>query len=412
MNQTFFNWKAIILSLFLCFINSDLLAWTSPTPITSTGNNSLPATAIDATGNGIAVWLNGTFPSTKVQAATYITGTWSAPFDLTVTADAYYNPSVTVDTNGNAIVVWEKYTAGDNQIQAVRIPFNNSPESIVTLSFVGDNRRPSVILDSSGNGFAIWEDRDTDKICASRYNTLTSWAAPVTVAQTGGLFAPRITVNPAGTAIAYWFNTGSAQGKSSLFSLGSWASIGAIDTTTTPQLDSISLTIDADGNAVAVWVEDQNAQLYSASRPDAGSWGTSQVISDDNPNAYQSLGVDTSGNAVAAWVNYDLNVVEAASYISGAWQTPVIVSSGVGNQEVNVTIDALGKATVIYQSWDGGTIQEVNLPFGGVWSAPTQVSGNSGYSFSPTVKTNSAGNSIALWVNTDGTDSNIHASIN
>lgn len=409
--KTLSSWKAIILSSLLCIIQASLAAWTTPTTISAQGNNSLPVTAIDSNGNGIAVWLNGTFPSTIVQAATYISGQWSAPFDLTDT-DMYYNPAVSMDAVGNAAVVWEHYTAGDNQIQTVNIPFNSTPGSILTISFQGDNRLPSIVLESSGSGFAVWEDRSTDQIFSARLNNFTNWSAPAVVAQTGGLFVPELSLSASGHAITYWYCTGTNTARTATYDNGTWVNNGSIDPNSAPQRNGIVITIDPVGNAVAVWVEAVNAQLMSATRPVNGTWSSSQLISDDYPNAFHSVDIDNQGNAVAAWLNYDLNVVEAASFINGAWQTPIIVSNGVGNQDAYVSVDADGNATVVYQSWDGGTIQTVNLPFGGVWSAPTQISGDTGYSLTPTLQSNESGNSIAVWVNTDGTDSVIQASFN
>lgn len=411
MIQKLFRWQVAYLSMVILLSISELAAWSSPADLSGLSTNDLPISAVDASGNGIVVWLNGSSSSSKIKAATYISGVWSSPIDLTGTG-SYGSPSVQVDSAGNAVAVWEHFNNGLHEIQAVSIPFNGSPGSVATLSFAGDNRTPSIILDNSGNGFAVWNDRTNDKIMAAKLVLYNVWVAPLTLATNGGLFIPGGSMSGSGHAITFWFNSGSDTAQSGTYVSSSWNADGAIDTTTSPVWDEITTAIDPSGNAIAVWVDDTNFRVIASHRNFGGSWGSSAIVSDDIFSTCHSVKMDSSGNAVAVWINNDQNIVEAASYVSGSWQSPVVISQGVGNQSAFVAVSSSGNATAIYQNLEGGIIDVVAHPFGGSWGSPVQISGNDGYSFNPYISGNSSGNSIAVWVNSDGTNSVIQASVN
>lgn len=402
-------WKSAFLSLMIA--SADLLAWSSPADLSSAGANDNPISAMDASGNGLVVWLSGTSPNITIKAATYISGIWSSPIDL-AGPDSYGFPALQVDAAGNAMVVWEHFSDGAHEVQAVNIPFNSSPGSILTLSFSGDNRHPSIVLDDSGNGFSIWEDRTTDQIFAAQLHNYNTWTAPVVVSQGGGLFIPDGSMSTTGHAISYWYCTGTCTGKTSTFTNGSWVDDGSIDHTYCPIWDQIVIDVDPNGNALAVWIEDQNSEVVSSYRPVGQSWGAAVTVSDDIFNSFHSVKMDPSGNGVAAWINNDQNIVQAASFVSGTWQSPVVISDQIGNQTAFITVADDGDATTIYQDLNGGVIKIVELPFGGSWSTPLQISDNIGYSFNPYISGNGNGNSIAVWVNSDGTDNIIQVSVN
>jgi len=90
------------------------------------------------------------------------------------------------------------------------------------------------------------------------------------------------------------------------------------------------IAIDANGNAVAVWSQYDGTRLNIwANRYVAGTgWGTAALIETDNAGAavLPRVAMDANGNAIAVWVQFDgtRNNVWANRYVyvSNTWARP------------------------------------------------------------------------------------------
>jgi hypothetical protein len=189
--------------------------------------------------------------------------------------------------------------------------------------------------------------------------------------------------------------------------------------------DSPRVSADGSGNAVAVWRRsDGDYDIIQSSRSSNGglSWSTPENLSESGQNAeVPRIAVDGSGNAVAVWRRSDGNddIVQSSRLVAGgaSWSTPVNVSpAGIQSATPRIAVDGSGNAVAVWRLADvGGTIiQSSRLAAGGVsWSTPEQLSVFSALGTSsdnPQVAANGSGNAVAVWQQSNGSDTIIRFS--
>jgi hypothetical protein len=129
------------------------------------------------------------------------------------------------------------------------------------------------------------------------------------------------------------------------------------------------------------------------------TWGLPQVLSTLGKNATDArIGIDASGNLVAAWI--ENNVVMATTQpFQGTWHSPTIHVSQMGASSLELVVDSAGNATAIWEQQ--GVIQSASLPYQGVWSLPKNLSLTGGHppeiASSPQIAVDSSGNLSAIW---------------
>ena len=115
-----------------------------------------------------------------------------------------------------------------------------------------------------------------------------------------------------------------------------WTTPVAISSTISDQPD---IAVDSTGNAVACWqgFDGSNYIIQSAVQPKGGSWSTLVTLSASGENAQDAeVDVDQKGNAVAIWSRYDgLNAIIQSSQLpyGGSWSTPINISSTGANAD-------------------------------------------------------------------------------
>ncbi len=145
------------------------------------------------------------------------------------------------------------------------------------------------------------------------------------------------------------------------------------------------------------------------------SWGKAMSIEMGGGNAYYPrIAVDSSGNAVAVWVqNDEINSICANRYVAGiGWQTAALVASAGNASDPRVAVDPSGNAIAVWEQDNG--IQE-NIWANrydvktGAWGTTKPVETDAGHAFDPQIAVDPSGNAIAVWVQNDGTWDNIWA---
>ena len=117
------------------------------------------------------------------------------------------------------------------------------------------------------------------------------------------------------------------------------------------------------------------------------------------------IGVDSNGNAVAVWVRRisgNNQVIEASVFTCSlnTWSTPTSISAtGERVDSPRVVVDGSGNAVAVWRRSDGSDfiIQAASLPFGGSWSAVTDLSAAGRDSIEPQVSINASGKAVAVW---------------
>lgn len=159
-----------------------------------------------------------------------------------------------------------------------------------------------------------------------------TWDTPVTISTPAtDASDPKVVIDTDGNATAIWVENNIIKASSLPFG-GSWdtpVSISdVLNTSSTPRLK-----IDGSGNVTALWIE--NTLLKTATLPFGGSWSAATTISGAGATS-PTFAVADNGNALAVWVRSGF--IEAATRVSGIWSlVSVISTSGADNPDVAIS---------------------------------------------------------------------------
>lgn len=225
---------------------------------------------------------------------------------------------------------------------------------------------------------------------------------------------PAVTVDSQGNAVALWTVAESSQDLQAPGVLqaarrpagGTWGApetVGHISVR-----GSAHIAIDGSGTAIAVWLEsvDGFVRPRVAERPAAGTWGEPHSISWRNEHAQRvRLDANDSGDAVIVFTEGPerrLHAVERRPDYPFGWSGQTSINSGEDAYGHQVAIDESGSAIVIWADPDDGvfTSRSGEWPY---WPPPDSLP-FSWDGHSPQIATDGHGNATAAWV-----DGNIYA---
>jgi hypothetical protein len=267
-------------------------------------------------------------------------------------------------------VVWAEEEDTESNVWAVEYSRNDgwgTPERIGPVG-LGPSAFPKISFDSDGDGMSIWLHTE-----ASGYNV---WAAKYTAS--GGF----------GTAQPIGDSGGSASGPP-------------------------GLAMNAKGDAVATWgqnVVNQIRTIWASVYTKAGGWGIAGPIVDAQRTSTAPVGIDADGNAIAVWS--DDNSIHANRYEVGVgWGTAVLIENNSGNANlVDVAVDNAGNGTAVWYQNTGMNISSIftNRYTAGVgWGSDERIEPTPDtHSSEPKVAVDAMGNVVAVWQKGDLTGRN------
>ncbi|HEU4945286.1 MAG TPA: PKD domain-containing protein [Solirubrobacterales bacterium] len=230
---------------------------------------------------------------------------------------------------------------------------------------------------------------------------------------------PEVAVDPAGNAVAIWERhvSGEEIVEASERSAGSDWSEPEILSLPDEEGRQSQVTIDAAGNAIAVWITGKSASGFvvrSAVRPPGGEWSKPEDVSDSISEAVTPrLAVDAAGEAVAIWTAFDSGdriVQGAVRSAGGEWSEPDDLSAAGQDvtplEDPDVAIDAAGNAIAVWKLEASNYIVQAAARAAGQedWAAPDDLSGAGEDAGEPAVAMNDAGEAVAVWTRLDGSD--------
>jgi hypothetical protein len=175
----------------------------------------------------------------------------------------------------------------------------------------------SVAMDGDGNAIAVWA-QNTDsgvRVFANQYTADTGWGAEAPIEnQNGFVLSVEIAFDRNGNAIAVWQQDDGTRNNihANRFdaSTNSWGTAQKIENDDAGDAKYPRIAFDADGNALAVWQQDDGTRWnVLANRYDAStnSWGTAQRIETDDAGgaSHPQIAFDATGNAIAVWHQSD-----------------------------------------------------------------------------------------------------------
>ncbi len=406
-----------LLVFFLCFLISSRVeaVWNLPAvPISST-NSSNPEIGIDASGNAVAVWQESDGSNTIIMGATLpFNGSWTTPVTLSLSGEDASIPQVAVDPQGNAVAVWKRSNGTNTVIQGAVLPFGASSWTpTADLSLPGkDADVPQVAVDPNGNAVAVWArlnslGREVTQGAILAFGSLVWTPTSDLSASTDDTFVPQVSVDAQGNAVAVWSNVTSVTIQAATLSFGSlvWSPFTTLSGT---QAGVPVVAVNAGGYAIAAWgiFNGTNFVIQSATLPFGGSWSAPLTVSGAGNSSTPDVAIDTAGNAVAVWFNNIGSDIftQAATLAFGAssWSA-VTTLTNPGEQafDQRVRVDGSGNAIAVWDNTIGSDtlIQAAMLPAGGSWSVVTTLSSVGEVADFPQIAIAPAGYAVVDWTN-------------
>ena len=405
--------------------------------------------AIDEVGNAVVVW----YQNGKTWAARYsaLEAQWGlaeviAPDHRIGTFAFSSEPHVAADGSGNAMVVWVDPGGNPWKIWGMRFSLATGawepPVLIETNDASGISTNPRVLADALGNFTATWvqEDRSVwpfrTHIWASRYSAASkTWGVPHMVdtafySQSAGGYL-QASVDGSGNVMAVWseLNGTVVNAWAARYSTSNdrWETPVLLKTNTMSGAYDLQVAMDGNGNAVAVWVEDDSNTGVVYSRryvwmnryfADTGQWGLSIMIpavsSGDMFNPQVVL--DGKGNAtiVGAAGAFSVNRLWTTRYdfIHDSFLVPRYLTQDQGINS-KLAADWAGNELCVYVIADGhSTLQTLGFNAGtAVWQTAKQVSDSGWSGGNVKLAANRNGNAVTAWVQSDGLTYHLWASV-
>lgn len=418
-------------SFFFCSLEADL-EWSSPVNVSMPGKDAFDVNvSISPRANASIVWTRPNGSHFVIQTATSkIGGLWSRPFKISCINKNAFLPDVATDRNGNTIAVWTRSNGTNFVIQSAYKVSHCDWSAPVAISSKGPSQNatnPKVAFDPNGNAAAVWQRHygvNSVIECAQK-KFGQNWSKPVKISIPStnrlGSVNPNLTIDSEGNVIAVWINDSTSTVQSAKNSQnGQWSL--PVDISKKARINSsASVAVDGSGNATAVWVrgEGVNHIIQTASMNADGIWSEPFDLTSHGESAISpQIAVDEKGNQIVVWqwFNGANTIIQAAMLNSECecWYVPYNLSEpGQDASDPQVVIDAEGRIAAIWKRSDGANyiIQAATSNFDThTWSAPVSISEPGEDAHNPQIAINSLGHAVAAWLISDKDNSIVQAS--
>lgn len=406
-------------------------AWRTAETIESDngGDARTPQVAFDTAGNAIAVWKQDSGTSTNARANRYTAGSgWgeAETIELNDNGDVKA-PQIAVDNAGNGLAVWAQSDGTLDNIRANRYTPDNGWGTAQTIGD-GNAFTPQIAFDSSGNAIAVWIQYDdtsqSNIVRANRFTPATGWGTTDTIeGDSGDGRAPQIGFDGSGNALAVWELSSGAEVniRANRFTPDNgWGSAETIDTET-EDARRPQIAVDDAGNALAVWRQNDGTRdnIWANRFSTDNGWGSAEKIeTDDSGGALDpQIALDASGNALAVWEQNDgsrYNIRANRYTAENGWGGAEIIETDNDGGAFNpqIAIDDAGNALAVWEQSDG-TRDNIRAnrytPENGWGTDETIETDDAGGAQQAQIAVNGSGMGIAVWQQSDGAQQNIRA---
>jgi hypothetical protein len=179
--------------------------------INNEGADFVPQFACNAEGHAVAVWSQSDGEYHYIWAARYAPGEgWSISQQLEDNLGNAFSPHVSINSDGNIVVMWYQ---DDGTYSNVWVCWFNlgvgwGEPQLLQVFPVCDAFDPQVAIDDQGNVIVVWAqfNGQHDNIWANRFVVDVGWGAATCIQASQEVQAgdPRITMNANGNAVAHW----------------------------------------------------------------------------------------------------------------------------------------------------------------------------------------------------------------
>ena len=331
-------------------------------------------------------------------------------------------PQVAFDGEGNATAVWLQSDGTRDNVWANRFVVGSGwgTPQLIENDNAGAAVDPQVGVDDAGNAIAVWSQSDgtRDNLMSNRFVPGTGWgtAQVIETDNTGPAIKPQVSVDAAGNAVAVWLQWDSSDYNvlTNRFVPGTgWGTAERIDSESrsgyTPDV-----AVDEAGNAIVVWAQADGTRnnIWANRYSPAFGWGTAQLLETDNSTANgPRVVVDAAGNAIAVWAQG--GDVWTNRFMPGnGWGIAAAIDTYDAIASPEIDGDANGNVIAIWSPFEGTTYSiraKVYVPEIGWATAELLETDDAGPALSPNVALDAMGNAVAIWQQSDGTRTDVWA---
>jgi hypothetical protein len=277
-------------------------------------------TAVDGDSYAYSIWTDGGTEVVNVSNYDRGTDTWGAITPLGTGNPTQSTPQIGIDGTHNAFSVWvESDGSGGNMIYGSRIPSGGAWAAgarIDNPAISTNSLLPSIAVSSNGSAIVAWKQYNVNhwEIWAARYNA--GWGAAVQLSTTGpsSNMGPVVSINASGNAVAVWSNDLARVHIKKFSTVTGWdAAATRIDDTSTASNPAVA--IDASGNIAVAYV-DSSPQVIKAVEYRSGAWGSIEALSPPatETSVHSRPTVVFSPNGDDVLVGWQRNFMDPATY--------------------------------------------------------------------------------------------------
>ena len=281
-------------------------AWRAPELVENPSDiPNRPVLTLDPSGNGVAVWelWSESAQAAYITAYRFAAGVWSQVIQIDKDQGIAVQPHVALDPSGNGIAVWDEGTVWANRFE------NGVWGTAQRIQSGADgSTTPQVALDAAGNGVAVWSARNG--MVFNRFVSNT-WHTSEVVETEGAVRAsnPQVALDPSGDGVALWHQDDGTEDSiwASRFASGAWGDPELIESNS-GDAHHPRLALDAAGNGVAVWLQVDGAhESLWANRFALGSWGEPVLVEtgDDGDAQSPQVALNPEGSGIVVWAQDD-----------------------------------------------------------------------------------------------------------
>lgn len=333
----------------------------------------------------------------------------SVTFNEDILPTSITNNGVTLASNGGTI-------AGSVSFDGVSNTATFAAEDKLPLLSKVTASATTAITDLSGNPLA--------QAHSWSFTTLDGQWQGATPLDTGLGYAtyPQVALDAAGNAQLVWVHYDGANDSvfSNRFNAAEnrWEGVTAINADGGDAMHP-TVAVNPAGDAIVVW-----HQIYSAARvygkvysAAAGRWlDTAGLDTTGGPTDRPAVAIDPAGNALAVWSQDDgftqrpygnrYNAAEAR------WEGAVALDSGNGYSFfTDVAMDPAGNALVVWMQWDGSVSNIYGNRYPateGRWEGAVLLEADNINTTYPQVALDTSGNAMVVWARNDNANSNVY----
>lgn len=335
--------------------------------------------ALDQTGHAIVVWSQTEAVAARndIFSSRYTPSSgWSQAQEIDAEpVRTAVNPVIAMNPSGSAVAVWAQNDGTRANIWANTYSPSigwATPELIETNN-KGTANNPKIVMDSQGNAHVVWIQSEgvwgfDDSIWANIYRPGLGWSVAFPIEnELPEANTPDISVDSSGNAMAIWNqiemvgNQGTYHVWANRYTPSSgWGAAQPIKTENAKQSYLGRVALDAGGNAIAVWVQENLTtsaiEIWTNNNPLGQTWGTPQALqtASSQKGFDPRIAVDPHGNAIAMW-GLNGGLMAKRYTPDTGWGNPVkvsaITSNGVITNSVTayqVAFDAAGNAITVF----------------------------------------------------------------